>query len=110
MGEAHESCLLISLLLPALAFAQTANDRISQADSLIGTKTSSQHDNGETIPGAVSAPEKQYVKSIVLDGTPVRNWWIDWDHLAKADKLVFTLAGTPNKDAGQAPPFYPALK
>ncbi|MGH9615093.1 MAG: GH92 family glycosyl hydrolase [Acidobacteriaceae bacterium] len=56
---------------------------------------------------AAGAPARLYVKSIALDGARILNWWIDWDRLAKANKLVFTLTGAPNKNASQAPPSYP---
>jgi len=59
---------------------------------------------------AQGAPKKLYVKSISLDGSPIRNWWIDWNQLSKAKKLVFTLTETPNRDAGEMPPSYPASK
>jgi predicted alpha-1,2-mannosidase len=59
---------------------------------------------------AAGAPEKLYVKSIALDGAPIRNWWIDWDQLAKAKELVFTMTDTPNMDAAELPPSFPASK
>lgn len=59
---------------------------------------------------AAGAPEKKYVKSIVLDGSPIRNWWIDWNQLLKANKLEFTLTATPDREAGEMPPSYPASK
>ena len=58
---------------------------------------------------APGAPEKKYVKSISVDGSPIRNWWIDWSQLSKANTLEFTLSDTPNHDAGEAPPSYPAM-
>lgn len=57
---------------------------------------------------AKGAPDKLYVKSIALDGTPIRNWWIDWSRLSKANKLDFTLTGTPDTQAGELPPSYPS--
>lgn len=57
---------------------------------------------------AAGAPEKKYVKTISLDGSPIRNWWIDWSQLSKANTLEFTLSNTPNHEAGEAPPSYPA--
>jgi len=57
---------------------------------------------------AAGAPEKKYVKAISLDGSPIRNWWVDWSRLSKANTLEFTLSDTPNHDAGEAPPSYPA--
>ena len=58
---------------------------------------------------APGAPEKKYVKSISLDGSPIHNWWIDWSQLSKANTLEFTLSDTPNRDGGEAPPSYPSL-
>jgi putative alpha-1,2-mannosidase len=55
---------------------------------------------------AAGAPAKLYVQSVKLDGQPVRNWWLDWERLAKASKLDFTLSGEPNRDAGQPPPSF----
>jgi putative alpha-1,2-mannosidase len=45
--------------------------------------------------------------SVALDGSPIRNWWIHWNQMSKADKLVFTLTATPNRGAGEMPPSYP---
>ena len=60
---------------------------------------------------AAGAPSKVYVQSVNLDGVPVRNWWIDWEHLAKASRLDFTLSAEPNHDPGLPPPsFAPAEK
>ena len=59
---------------------------------------------------AAGAPEKLYAKTITLDGTPIKNWWLDWDRLTKAKELVFTMTDTPNMDAPQIPPSYPAPK
>ncbi len=56
---------------------------------------------------ATGAPQKKYVKSISLDGSPVQNWWIDWGQLSKASSLAFTLTKTPNLGAGEMPPSYP---
>ena len=57
---------------------------------------------------ATGAPEKKYVTSISLDGSPIHNWWIDWSQLSKANTLEFTLSDTSNHEAGDAPPSYPA--
>ncbi|MGB6113044.1 MAG: glycoside hydrolase domain-containing protein, partial [Acidobacteriaceae bacterium] len=57
---------------------------------------------------APGAPEKKYVKAISLDGSPIRNWWIDWSQLSKAKTLEFTLSDMPNHDSGEAPPSYPS--
>ncbi len=57
---------------------------------------------------ANGAPAKLYVNSIALDGKPIRNWFINWDQLAKAKELNFSLSATPNEDPGQMPPSYPA--
>jgi predicted alpha-1,2-mannosidase len=56
---------------------------------------------------AAGAPQKKYVNSISLDGSPIRNWWIDWDQLSKANTLEFTLSDMPNHEAGEMPPSYP---
>ena len=57
---------------------------------------------------ATGAPEKKYVKAISLDGSPIKNWWIDWSQLSKANTLEFTLSDTANHEAGEPPPSYPA--
>lgn len=59
---------------------------------------------------APGAPDKLYVKSFALDGSPIHNWWIDWSRLSKAGELVFTLTGAPDKSPGSPPPSYPAPK
>ncbi|HVX66398.1 MAG TPA: GH92 family glycosyl hydrolase [Bryobacteraceae bacterium] len=56
-----------------------------------------------TAPGA---PDKLYVQNVAVDGSPVRNWWIDWDRLSKASKLSYTLSATPTRQAGEAPPSF----
>jgi predicted alpha-1,2-mannosidase len=56
---------------------------------------------------AAGAPEKLYVRKVTLDGSPVENWWIDWDRLSKASELNFTLSAQPDKQAGQMPPSFP---
>ncbi len=56
---------------------------------------------------APGAPDKLYVQSVAVDGSPIQNWWIDWDRLSKASKLSFTLGALPNKQPGQAPPSFP---
>ncbi|MGA2888229.1 MAG: GH92 family glycosyl hydrolase [Terracidiphilus sp.] len=55
---------------------------------------------------APGAPEKLYVKSLMIDGEPVRNWWLDWDALKQAADVNFTLSGDPNRAAGSAPPSF----
>jgi len=55
---------------------------------------------------AQGAPEKLYVKSLAIDGKPVRNWWLDWDALSHANEVEFTLSGEPNHDAGSTPPSF----
>lgn len=57
---------------------------------------------------AAGAPQNKYVKSISLDGSPIQNWWIDWNQLSKANTLEFSLSDTPNLGAGEMPPSYPA--
>jgi predicted alpha-1,2-mannosidase len=57
---------------------------------------------------AAGAPQKKYVKSISLDGSPIRNWWIDWNQLSKANTLEFNLSDEANHQSGELPPSYPA--
>ncbi len=57
---------------------------------------------------APGAPDKKYVTSISLDGSPIHNWWVDWSQLSRASRLEFTLSDTANHEAGEAPPSYPA--
>lgn len=57
-----------------------------------------------TAPGA---PRNLYIQSATLDGKPVSNW-IWWNDVAKSSRLEFKLASTPNKEAGEQPPSYPA--
>ncbi|MGD0775915.1 MAG: GH92 family glycosyl hydrolase [Candidatus Solibacter sp.] len=57
-----------------------------------------------TAPGA---PSRLYVRRITLDGKPVRNWWIEWERLAKASKLDFSLSAEPSHDPGKPPPSFP---
>lgn len=60
----------------------------------------------EVLITAKGAPSKLYVKSVKLDGEPVRNWWIDWERLSKASKLDFLLTAEPDHDPGQPPPSF----
>jgi predicted alpha-1,2-mannosidase len=55
---------------------------------------------------AEGSPGKIYVRSISLDGNPVRNWWIDWEKLKNARELDFNLSDQPVRDAGEAPPSF----
>ena len=55
---------------------------------------------------APGAPEKRYVGSLLIDGKPVRNWWLDWGTLQNANELEFTLTGEPNYDPGSTPPSF----
>jgi predicted alpha-1,2-mannosidase len=55
---------------------------------------------------APGAPEKRYIGSLLLDGKPVSNRWLDWDTLQHANELKFTLNSEPNYDAGSAPPSF----
>lgn len=59
---------------------------------------------------AEGAPERLYVKSIMLDGSPVRDWWIDWSRLSNAKELVFTLTDAQVAGPGEMPPSYPPSK
>jgi predicted alpha-1,2-mannosidase len=56
---------------------------------------------------AKGAPSLLYVKGVTLDGRPVRNWWIEWQHLADASKLDFELGMEPHHGPGLAPPSFP---
>ena len=58
---------------------------------------------------AAGAPEKLYVQKVTVDGSPVENWWIDWDQLSKASKIDFTLSATPHRQPGQMPPSFPPI-
>lgn len=58
---------------------------------------------------APGAPGKLYVQQVTVDGSPVENWWIDWDQLSKASKIEFTLTAQPVKQPGQAPPSFSPL-
>jgi predicted alpha-1,2-mannosidase len=55
---------------------------------------------------APGAPDKLYVQKVTVDGSPVENWWIDWDQLSKASTVDFTLTALPDKQPGQAPPSF----
>jgi putative alpha-1,2-mannosidase len=55
---------------------------------------------------ADGAPEKRYVESVTVDGTPVRNWWVDWDVLSRAKELKMTLSPAPKRNPGQEPPSF----
>jgi predicted alpha-1,2-mannosidase len=56
---------------------------------------------------APGAPENLYIQKVTVDGTPVENWWIDWNHLSKASKIDFTLTAQPDKSPGQQPHSFP---
>lgn len=55
---------------------------------------------------APGAPAKLYVQKVTVDGRPIENWWIDWDQLAKASQVDFTLTAQPNQQPGHSPPSY----
>ena len=60
---------------------------------------------------ATGAPSKLYVRTVSLDGQPVRNWWIDWERLSRSSSLDFALSPEPNHDPGDMPPsFRPAIR
>ena len=59
---------------------------------------------------ASGAPSKLYVQSVDLDDQPVRNWWIDWERLAKASKLDFELSAEPNHNPGSPPPSFAPME
>jgi predicted alpha-1,2-mannosidase len=57
---------------------------------------------------AAGAPSQLYVRSVSVDGFPVKNWWIDWNRLATASRVQFTLAGSPEGEPVLPPPsFFP---
>jgi predicted alpha-1,2-mannosidase len=58
---------------------------------------------------AVGAPEKSYIQNIVLDGTPVRSLWLDWERVKKASLLEFTLSAEPSKEIRELPPSFEPL-
>jgi predicted alpha-1,2-mannosidase len=55
---------------------------------------------------AEGAPGEIYVRGISLDGNPVRNWWIDWEHFRNARELDLNLSDRPIREAGEAPPSF----
>lgn len=55
---------------------------------------------------APGAPEKLYAKRVALDGRPVTNFWIPWAEMARASRLDFTLAATPDKRPNETPPSF----
>lgn len=57
---------------------------------------------------APGAPGKLYIQSVALDGKPVKDWWLPWEQLSNASVLEFRLGDSPNKEAGEQPPSYPA--
>ena len=59
-----------------------------------------------TAPGA---PATIYVQTIELDGKPVRNWWIDWEHLSQASRLSYALDRSANHEPGEPPPSFPPV-
>jgi predicted alpha-1,2-mannosidase len=55
---------------------------------------------------AEGAPDKPYVRTLTLDGRPVRNWWIEWEKLKDAGELKFDLSDQPIREAGEMPPSF----
>ena len=55
---------------------------------------------------AAGAPEKLYVQNVAVDGKPVQNWWLDWNAVRHSNKIDFTMASQPNKNAGATPPSF----
>jgi len=55
---------------------------------------------------AAGAPEKLYVQNVAVDGKPVQNWWLDWNTVRHSNKIDFTMASQPNKNAGATPPSF----
>jgi predicted alpha-1,2-mannosidase len=55
---------------------------------------------------AAGAPEELYVRELNVDGKRIRNWWLDWDVLRRADEVRFTLSPTPVKEPGEPPPSF----
>jgi len=84
--------------IPAVGGFTINTPVFSQAELKLGS-----HMLRITAPGA---PEKRYIGSLLIDGKPVRNWWLDWDTLQNANELKFRLTDGPNHDAGSAPPSF----
>jgi predicted alpha-1,2-mannosidase len=84
--------------IPGIGGLATSSPVFPQAELKLGSHT--------LRISAVGAPEKLYVKSLSLDGKPVRNWWIDWDELRHAGEVNFALTSEPNHDAGATPPSF----
>lgn len=59
---------------------------------------------------AAGAPEMAYIQSISMDDKPVRNFWIDWDHIREASELKFVLSKEPSRSNWDVPPsFAPSM-
>jgi predicted alpha-1,2-mannosidase len=69
-----------------------------QADLKLGT-----HTLLITAPGA---PDKRYIRSLSIDGKPVRDWWLGWSALQHANELEFSLTSEPNYEPGSTPPSF----
>ncbi len=52
------------------------------------------------------APDKVYVKKVMLDGKAIANWWIPWNEFSQAKQLDFTLSAIPDKAPRQIPPSF----
>ena len=55
---------------------------------------------------APGAPARLYVRSVQLNGAPIRNWWIAWEQLSKASQLEFALDSRAANQPGQPPPSF----
>jgi len=55
---------------------------------------------------APTAGQNVYIKSVFLDGHPLKSWWIPWVDMAKASAIEFSLSPQPSKDAGGIPPSF----
>jgi putative alpha-1,2-mannosidase len=55
---------------------------------------------------AEGAPDRAYIRSVVLDGKRLQSYWLDWERLKNASVLEFALSGEPPKEVGDAPPSF----
>jgi predicted alpha-1,2-mannosidase len=62
-------------------------------------------ENGKTITlrAPENSPENMYIDALRLNGKAITRNWIGHDELMDGVKLVFTMAGNPNKKRGIAP-------
>ncbi|MGD0098377.1 MAG: GH92 family glycosyl hydrolase [Terracidiphilus sp.] len=84
--------------IPGIGGLTTSTPVFPQAELKLGS-----HKLRVSAPGA---PGELYVKSLSIDGKPVRNWWLDWDALRQANELDFALTSEPSRDPGDQPPSF----